>query len=46
MFDSVDLEQALSDPFDVGVDDDSLVLLHEANREIQMAVKTPYGLKE
>ena len=46
MFDSIDLEQALSDLFDVGVDDDTLVLLHEANREIQMAVKTPSGLTE
>ena len=46
MFDSVDLEQALSDLYDVGVDDDCLVLLHEANKEIQMAVKTPSGLTE
>ena len=46
MFDSIDLEQALSDLFDVGVDDDTLVLLHEANKEIQMAVKTPSGLTD
>ena len=46
MFDSIDLEQALSDLFDVGVDDDTLILLHEANKEIQMAVKTPSGLTD
>ena len=46
MFDSIDLEQAISDIFDVGVDDDTLVLLHKANEEIHMAVKTTNGLTE
>ena len=46
MFDSVDLEQALSDLFDVGVDDDTLALLHKANKDVHMAVKTPSGLTE
>ena len=38
MFDSVDLEQALSDLYDVGVDDDTMVLLHKANKNVYMAV--------
>jgi hypothetical protein len=46
MFDSIDLEQALSDLYDVGVDDDTLALLHKANRDVYMAVKTPSGLTE
>ena len=44
MFDSINLEEAISDIFDVGVDDDSLCLIYKANSEIQMAVKTPGGL--
>ena len=46
MFDSIDLQEAISDIFDVGVNDDSLCLLYKANSEIQMAVKTPSGLTE
>ena len=46
MFDSMDLEQAISDMFDAGVKDDTLVLLHKANEEIHMAVKTNNGLTE
>jgi hypothetical protein len=46
MFDSVDLEQALSDLFDVGVDDDTLAHLHKANKDVHMAFKTPSGLTE
>ena len=46
MFDSVDLEQALSDLYDVGVKDDTLSLLHKANKEVHMAVKTPSGLTD
>ena len=46
MFDSIDLEQAMSDIFDVGIDDDTFALLHKANQEIHMAVKTPNGLTE
>ena len=44
MFDSIDLKQAISDIFDVGVNDDTLVLLYKANEEIHMAVKTATGL--
>ena len=34
MFDALDLKQALSDLYDVGVNDDNLGLLHRANQEI------------
>ena len=46
MFDSIDLEEALSDIFDAGLNDDTLALIHEANKEVFMSVKTPYGLTE
>ena len=46
MFDSINLQQALSDLYDVGVDDDTLVLLYKANNEVYMSVKTPSGLTE
>ena len=46
MFDSIDLIEALSDIYNAGVNDDSLSLLHQANAEVQMAVKTPIGLTE
>ena len=46
MFDALDLKQALSDLYDVGVNDDNLVLLHQANQKIHMAVKTQSGLTE
>ena len=44
MFDSINLQEAISDIFDTGMDDDNLVLLYKANQEINMAVKTPHGL--
>ena len=37
---------AISDIFDTGVDDDNLVLLYNANQEIDMAVKTANGLSD
>ena len=43
MFDSVDLRQAISDVYQVGMKDDDLKILYEANKEIFMAVNTPYG---
>ena len=48
MFDAINLEQAASDIYDVGVDldDDDLTLIYEANKDIQMAVNTPNGLSE
>ena len=46
MFDSIDLELALNDLYDVGVSDDTLALLHQANKDVDMAVKTPSGLTD
>ena len=46
MFDAIDLQQALSDVYDVGVNDDNLNLLYKANNDVHMAVNTPYGLSE
>ena len=44
MFDSIDLEQAISDVYDAGMNDDNLALVYKANKEISMAVNTPNGL--
>ena len=46
MFDSINLQEAISDIFDTGVDDDNLALLYNANQEIDMAVKTANGLSD
>ena len=46
MFDSIDLQQAISDIFDAGVNDDNLHLIHQANAEVNMAVKTISGLTD
>ena len=46
MFDAINLEQALIDLFNCGVQDETLSLLYEANKEVQIAVKTPFGLTE
>ena len=44
MFDSINLQEAISDIYNVGLNDDSLALIYDANKEIQMSVKTPSGL--
>ena len=46
MFDSINLEEAISDLYDVGLDDENLALIHKANQEIHMAVNTPGGLTD
>ena len=46
MFDAINLEQALSDIFDAGLDDDNLALIYRGNTEISMGVNTPSGLTE
>ena len=46
MFDAIGLRKALSDIYDTGVTDDNLSLLYEANKDIEMAVKTNNGLTE
>jgi hypothetical protein len=46
MFDSINLQEAISDIYDTGVDDENLQLLYNANQEINMAVKTANGLSD
>ena len=46
MFDSIDLQQAISDVYEAGLKDDNLSLVYKANKEIFMAVNTPSGLSE
>ena len=46
MFDSINLQSAISDIYDKGVDDDQLALIYKSNKEIDMAVKTASGLTE
>ena len=46
MFDSIDLSQAISDIYEKGLNDDNLNLVYEANKEIYMAVNTPYGITD
>ena len=42
MFDSINLQEAISDVYDCGFNDDMLPpLVYEANAEIHMAVNTP-----
>jgi hypothetical protein len=40
------LEETMNDMFEAGVDDDHLALIYEANKEVQVAVKTPNGLTD
>ena len=46
MFDAINLEQAVSDIYNAGVNDDKLILIYKANKEVKMAVNTPNGLSE
>ena len=47
MFDSINLQQALIDLFyNCGVSDQTFSLLYEANKDIKMSVKTPFGLTD
>ena len=46
MFDSINLEEAICDIYDTGVQDENLALIYQANKEIKMAVKTVHGLSE
>ena len=41
MFDSINLQEAISDVYDFGFNDDMLSLVYQANSEVQMAVNTP-----
>ena len=46
MFDSINLQEALSNIYDYGLDDDNLSLIHNSNNEVHMAVKTSGGLTD
>ena len=46
MFDSINLQQAISDVYETGLQDENLSLIYKANKEIFMAVNTPDGLSE
>ena len=43
-FDSLWLEECMNDLFEAGIDDDNLALIYEANKSINVAIKTPNGL--
>ena len=44
MFNSSNLEYSISDIYDVGLDEDNLAFIYNANKDINMAVQTPAGL--
>ena len=46
MFDGMNLKEALSDLFNSGIEDDTIQLLYQANKNIAVQVKTPFGLTE
>ena len=46
MFNSINLQEAISDIYDCGFNDDLLPLIYQANAEVNMAVNTPHGLTE
>ena len=46
MFDSINLQEAISDIFDYGLNDDDLSMIYKANNEVHMAVKTQGGLTD
>ena len=43
MFDGMDSKESCGDLFDYGVNDDYLNLIHKANKEVVISVKTPTG---
>ena len=46
MFDGMKLGEALSDLYSSGVQDDTVHLLYEANKAVEVRVKTPFGLTD
>ena len=46
MFDSINLEHAISDIYQAGLQDNNLKILYEANKNVFMAINTPGGLTE
>ena len=45
-FDSMWLQETINDLYEAGVQDDQLAILYEANKEVNIAVKTPNGLTD
>ena len=46
MFDSINLEQAISDIYQAGLKDSNLQILYQANKSVSMAINTPDGLTD
>ena len=46
MFDLINLKKAVSDIYDAGLKEHNIVLIREANKEVNMAVNTPSGPSE
>ena len=46
MFDGINLKESINDLYDVGVCDDTLRMVYEANQNNNFRVKTPCGLTE
>ena len=44
MFDGMNLRESINDLYDVGVNDNTLQLVYDANKNIKFRVKTPAGL--
>ena len=45
-FDSMWLQETINDLWEAGLDDNNLALLYKMNEEVQVAIKTPFGLTE
>ena len=45
-FDTLWLEESLNDLWEAGLNDDKLALIAEANRNVKVAIRTPYGMTE
>ena len=46
MFDGMNLKEALSDLYNTGVQDDTLDILYQANKSVNVRVKTQFGLTD
>ena len=43
-FDSLWLEESINDLWEAGLNDDKLALIAEANENVKVAIKTPFGM--
>ena len=46
MFDSMNLQEACSDLYDVGIKDNKLHLFYNANKNVKFKVNTPSGITQ